>query len=184
LRFEELNKRHEQFFNPVFKEYLESKGMWGMVHRLTRGNVSAIPLLGGVNTRELFQFMWRKHDESSGKVGYYMNTEDTYYDEKLGREVELTEAQKKYRTFYKEQMSKLYADTMGRPVFDMFGKKVTKAKIQSDATKGQNFAATLPDDFMPRIKATLSDLTEKGQVGAAAKEYLINSQLDFLETNF
>ena len=104
------------------------------------------------NVNEAWDFMWRRWD-IPGKQGYFMNTKSTYL--KDGVEVPLTQAQLAYRDFYRSSMVNSWNDVMKREVTNpKNGRTQTMAEIY-------NFPPDLPDDFMPRIPATISELRNR-----------------------
>jgi len=93
--------------------------------------------------------MWRKWDVP-GKSGYFMNLKDTYL--KDGVEVVLTKAQLEYRDFFQKSMREKWEDVMSKTVTnESTGQTRTLAEMYG-------FPKELPDDFMPRVPATLGEL--------------------------
>lgn len=121
--------------------------------------------------------MWRKYD--TGPVtGWHANMRDTYFDEALGEEVPLTETQKAYRDNYHSSMKGIYGTAMQAPVFNQYGKKVTKAVLQK-------LPHELHEFFMPRVHKTMGDLAEEnenlGLVPKALKRIFTRNYAAFLE---
>lgn len=144
-RYNTLEQEHDKYYDPVWKEYLKSKG------RFIPGlKTVALPLIGSFSKKDMYKFMWRRSTEA-GKEGWYMNTKDTYFDENSGQEIALTEAQKNYRDWAKNKMANLYKTVMGKQAFvDEYRKYVSKATIEGKDP-------VLPEDFMPRIPLTFGE---------------------------
>jgi hypothetical protein len=67
-----------------------------LLSALTRDKINYIPILGGLDKRDLYSFMWRYYDNENMK-GWYANLDNTYMDPKTGVEITLTTAQKEFR---------------------------------------------------------------------------------------
>ncbi len=150
-----FDKRTEEFhavLNPVIGEFMDKTDLGG-ISKLTRGKINYIPFLKGMDRKKLFAFMWRKFDQA-GYHGYFANTLDTYYDETLGREVALTEAQKAFKKYFHTSMNEEYDNVVKKEIINRNGKRTTIAKEQG-------LPESLETNFMPRTFKTTSDMVEE-----------------------
>jgi hypothetical protein len=151
--FDEFQKEKEEYLLPVVKEYLQSNSMASALSFLTRDKLNYIPVLGGLNKRDLYKFMWR-YQETDTMKGWYANLKDTYFDTNLGVEVELTDAQKQFRNWYHKVKNETYERVVNTSVEDRNGKASTLANVQG-------IDSQLYKEFMPRARASNSELLER-----------------------
>lgn len=151
-RFDKRTDEFHAVLNPVIREFMEKTDV-GALSRLTRGTVNYIPFLKGMDRKKLFAFMWRKFDQA-GYHGYFANTLNTYYDETLGKEVPLTEAQKAFKEYFHASMNEEYNKTVSKIIVNRNGKRVSIAKEQG-------LPDSLETNFMPRVYKTTSDMIEE-----------------------
>lgn len=179
-KFEDEYKKneetHDNLLRAVLREYTAQKGLLGLAETL-KNKINYVPILGGLNKRELFAFMWKEY-EGEGITGWHANLDDTYIDWRTGQPRKLTAAQKAYRDYYHSSMKKMYKNTMGNKVLNQFGKKVSKAEIQKLPNE-------LHEVFMPRVAKSMSDLTEEnenlGLIGKTLRRIFQRSWTDFLQ---
>ena len=117
-----------------------------------------------LKTSDVFGFMWVKK-EGLDSSGWFLNTSDTHNGQPL------TEAQKAYRDFFKENIHILYQNVISTPVLNDKGDVTTYG-----AANG--LPSTLKDDFMPRVPKSLAETKEeslipfKGSVQYFFRKYL------------
>lgn len=180
---DELDKKHDEKFLPILKEYLQGKGMTQLVNTLTLKNINSIPLVGGLKTAELYNFMWREYNEPHFS-GLFANMEDTYRDFNTGREIPLTAAQKAYRDFYHDAMRENYHATMHAQVYDpQKDKDVPKYYLHKGATK------ELEKLMMPRVPMASNEVRERAgsfwNKVKAEKDYFVQRHLQtYIEQHF
>lgn len=161
--YQELMREHDRLAQEVIKA--KDKKFVSILRRLNKiplifGIVTANPFIAipsilfdillkhlSVKTMDVFGFMWIKH-EGPEKVGWFLNTTD-YHN---GRP--LTEAEKAYRDFFKENIHKLYKDVMSGTVLGNNDQPVSLSTFLG-------LPKDLPDDFVPRIPKTLAEMREE-----------------------
>ena len=151
--FDEFQEEKEKYLLPVLKEYLEKNSMASALSFLTRNKINHIPILGGLDKKDLYSFMWRYYETDTMK-GWYANTKNTYFDTKSGIEVELTETQKQFRDWYHKTKNETYERVVNTVVEDRNGKSSTIARVQG-------IDPVLYEEFMPRTKASDNELLER-----------------------
>lgn len=151
--FDEFQEEKEKYLLPVLKEYLEKNSMASALSFLTRNKINHIPILGGLDKKDLYSFMWRYYETDTMK-GWYANTKNTYFDTKSGIEVELTETQKQFRDWYHRVKNETYERVVNTVVEDRNGKSSTIARVQG-------IDPVLYEEFMPRTKASDNELLER-----------------------
>lgn len=161
--YQELMREHDRLAREVIRQ--KDNKFISVLRKLNKipllfGIVTANPFIAipsiafdvllkhlGVKTMDVFGFMWVKH-EGPEKVGWFLNTSDTHN----GRP--LTEAEKAYRDFFKENIHKLYAKVANSVVLDAKDKPVALHTVLG-------LPKELPDDFVPRIPKTLAEMREE-----------------------
>ena len=162
-RMQEITKEHDRLSLEVIKEATSSTAR-------TMRKVLALPLLYsivtlnpgvlvgsiatglilrrfGKNTKDVFGFMWKK-STAPGREGYFLNTTNEHEGKPL------TPAQRAYRDHYTRTMRSIYTEVMSEVVaYSPNGKPITRAEANAKPID-------LPDDFMPRVAASLSEIRE------------------------